>query len=139
MTRHTPAIDDTLLALAGFVVIVVVVLALTARSGRQWQRKLDDILLPIGFIRCATDADKAPLAQRLGIVKPRHRRRLGLDGAGGALVVAAPAVDPGRRHRPCNSRAYHKIENRSSAEALIDTVHVRRGSVVRNDPRLVDV
>jgi uncharacterized membrane protein SirB2 len=38
MTRHNPAINDTLLALAGFVVIVVVVLALTARSGRQWQR-----------------------------------------------------------------------------------------------------
>ena len=64
---------NTLLALAGFVVVVVTVLVLTARSGRQWQRKLDDILLPIGFIRCSTDAAKAALAQRLGIVNPRHQ------------------------------------------------------------------
>ena len=73
MARHNPGMVNTLLALAGFVAIVVIVLALTARSGRQWQRKLDDILLPIGFSRCDTDADKAALAPRLGIVHPRHQ------------------------------------------------------------------
>lgn len=64
---------NTLLALAGFAVIVVLTLALVARSGRQWQRTLDDILLPIGFLRCDAKTDKASLAQRLGIVNPRHQ------------------------------------------------------------------
>lgn len=64
---------NTLLALAGFAVIVVLMLALVARNGRQWQRKLDDILLPIGFVRCDAKAAKTSLAQRLGIVHPRHQ------------------------------------------------------------------
>jgi hypothetical protein len=38
---------DTPLATASF---AVVVLALTARSGRQWQHKRNDILLPIGLL-----------------------------------------------------------------------------------------
>jgi hypothetical protein len=87
---------NTLLVLAGFATIVAVMLWLTVRGGGQWRRKLDDILLPIGFVRCDAEADKAALAQRLQIVNPRHQgkrllmhlyRRAAPDGAY-ALYVA---------------------------------------------------
>ena len=73
MARHNPHMGNTLLVMAGFAVIVAVMLALTVRGGRQWRRKLDDILLPIGFTRCDAEADKTALAQRLQIVNPRHQ------------------------------------------------------------------
>jgi len=39
----------------------------------------------------------------------------------------------------CLIEPYRKIEIRSSVEALIDTVHVQRGSIVRKGQRLVDL
>ena len=75
MAGHNAAMGNTLLVLAGFAVVVVVMLALTVRGGGQWRRKLDDILLPIGFQRCDSDADKTALADRLQIVNPRHQGR----------------------------------------------------------------
>jgi len=39
----------------------------------------------------------------------------------------------------CLIEPYRKIEIRSAVEALIDTVHVRRGSVVRKGQRLVEL
>lgn len=65
------------------VLVVVVVLGLAAlaslfvylavRGAGGWRRKLDQILLPVGFERCESDADTAALAQRLRIVNPRHQ------------------------------------------------------------------
>lgn len=75
MARHNPSMGNTLLVLAGFAVIVAVMLVLTVRGGGQWRRKLDDLLLPIGFVRCDSASDKDALAQRLQIVNPRHQGR----------------------------------------------------------------
>jgi len=63
---------NTWLVLAGFAVIVAVMLALTVRGAGQWRRQLDELLLPIGFTRCGADTDKAAIAQRLQVVNPRH-------------------------------------------------------------------
>jgi hypothetical protein len=63
------------LALAGFAVIVAFMLALTVRGAGQWRRKLDDILLPIGFVRCDAASDKDVMARRLLFVNPRHQGR----------------------------------------------------------------
>ena len=66
---------NTALVLVGFLVIVAGMLWLTLRGAGQWRHKLDDLLLPIGFVRCDGDADKAALAPRLGILNPRHTGR----------------------------------------------------------------
>lgn len=66
---------NTLLVLAGFVAVVAVMLALTLRGGGQWRRKLDDLLLPIGFTRCEADSERQALTQALSFVNPGHSGR----------------------------------------------------------------
>lgn len=53
-----------------------------------------------------------------------------------ATAVAAQALDGDHQ---CLIEPYRRIEIRSSVEALIDQVHVQRGSVVRKGQRLVDL
>jgi hypothetical protein len=60
------------------------------------------------------------------------------------LLLAGLCAGTGLRAAPddafqCLIEPYRKIEIRSSVEALIDTVHVQRGSVVRKGQRLVDL
>lgn len=60
------------------------------------------------------------------------------------LLLAGLSTCAGLRAAPddtfqCLIEPYRKIEIRSSVEALIDTVHVQRGSVVRKGQRLVDL
>lgn len=66
------------LLVLGFAAVVGGMLALMARSARQSRRKMEDLLLPIGFERCDDAADKAALAQRLRILNPRHQGKRAL-------------------------------------------------------------
>ncbi|MBL8338164.1 MAG: hypothetical protein JNM97_15455 [Rhodoferax sp.] len=66
------------LLVVGFAAVVGGMLVLMARGAAQWRRKMDDLLLPIGFEHCDDDAEKAALAQRLGIVNPRHQGKRAL-------------------------------------------------------------
>lgn len=54
------------------------------------------------------------------------------------LATAAAAQGPDGDYQ-CLIEPYRRIEIRSSVEALIDQVHVQRGSVVRKGQRLVDL
>lgn len=60
------------------------------------------------------------------------------------LLLAGLCAGTGLRAAPddefqCLIEPYRKIEIRSAVEALIETVHVQRGSVVRKGQRLVDL
>ena len=57
----------------GFAAVAGLFVALTVRDAGGWRKKLDNILLPIGFQRCEAEPEKAALAQRLRIVNPRHQ------------------------------------------------------------------
>jgi hypothetical protein len=57
----------------GFAAVAGLFVALTVRDAGGWRKKLDNILLPIGFERCEAEPDKAAIAQRLRIVNPRHQ------------------------------------------------------------------
>ncbi len=60
------------LVVLGFASIAGLFVYLTVLDAGTWRRKLDDILLPIGFQRCDAAQDKAHLAHRLQIVNRRH-------------------------------------------------------------------
>ncbi len=74
------------LMVLGFAVVAGAGVALTVRSGGAWRQRLDDILLPLGFVPCA---NAAQLAQHLTLLNPGHAgKRLLLHayqrGGGGA-------------------------------------------------------
>ena len=45
----------------GFVAVAGLFVALTVRDAGGWRKKLDNILLPIGFARCEAEPDKAAM------------------------------------------------------------------------------
>jgi hypothetical protein len=60
------------LMVLGFAVVAGAGVALTVRSGGAWQKRLEDILLPLGFVPCADAGQRAALAQHLTLLNPRH-------------------------------------------------------------------
>lgn len=61
-----------LLTLAGFFSVAGLFIYFAVRSAGGWRKKLDAVLLPIGFLACPGSGEKALLAQKLRIVNARH-------------------------------------------------------------------
>jgi len=64
-------ITVTLVVLAGLAALAGLFLYLTVRDAGRWRKKLDAVLLPIGF-EPADEAEKDALEKRLRITHPRH-------------------------------------------------------------------
>ena len=60
------------LLVLGFAVVAGAGVALTVRSGGAWQKRLEDILVPLGFVPCSNAAQRAGLAQHLTLLNPGH-------------------------------------------------------------------
>lgn len=65
----------TLLVLLGFAAVAAAFFLLAVRDARKWPRKLEEVLLPMGFRPSTSEADRRMLAERLRIVQPRHQGR----------------------------------------------------------------
>jgi len=66
---------QTVLMLVGLALLAALFVYLTVRDADKWRRKLEDILLPIGFAPVSVPAERAALAQSLGILQPAHTRK----------------------------------------------------------------
>lgn len=98
----------TLLVLLGFAAVAGLFVYLAVVDGRRWPRRLDAVLLPLGFSRDDTEAQAQWLAQRLRIVQPRHEgkrllkhvyRRPGPDGRSTLFVCDYYFASAGGRAR----------------------------------------
>ncbi len=63
---------QTVSILVGFALLASLFVYLTVRDAGNWRRKMEDILLPIGFAPVSVPAERAALAQSLGILQPAH-------------------------------------------------------------------
>lgn len=61
-----------LLTLAGLLSLAGLFVYLAIRGGSHWRKKMDSMLLPIGFEACKDSNEVASVAQRLHMVNARH-------------------------------------------------------------------
>lgn len=69
-----------ILVLLGFVLVAGLFVYLTALNARQWRRKMEGILLPIGFTTVTSESERATLEQALTIVNTAHKGKRLLKG-----------------------------------------------------------
>lgn len=62
----------TTMVLLGFAVVAGLFVYLTVLDAGKWRKKMDGILLPIGFEPATSDSDKALLTTALAISNPSH-------------------------------------------------------------------
>lgn len=68
MGSATPVV----MVLIGFALLAALFVYLAVRNADKWRRKMEDILLPIGFAPVSAPSERAALAQSLAIVQPAH-------------------------------------------------------------------